>query len=175
MLAPPSAVESKEVMDVNGLDEIVAAWKRERPDVDMSPLRITMVLRRALDVFERRRHELLSASGLTPSGLDLLSALRRSGPPYRQTPSELAKASLLTAGSISQRLARLEEAGMVARSVDPGDRRVIQVELTDKGLATIDSVLGPYMEQELKMVSSLTDRQRRDLERLLLILVQASS
>jgi len=162
-------------MDVSDLDEIIVAWKRERPDLDMGPLRISMLLRRALEVCERRRVELLSASELTPSGIDLLASLRRSGPPYRQTPSELARMSLLTAGSISQRLARLEQTGMVARSVDPKDRRVVQVELTDKGRTVVDDVLGPYMDQEREMISGLSERQCRELERLLMTIVAASS
>ena len=159
-------------MDTTDLDEVIATWKRERPDLDMEPLRVSMLLRRALEVLERRRLDLLSTFDLTPSGLDLLAALRRVGQPYRLTPSDLARGSLLTAGSISQRLARLEEAGMVERSVDRNDRRVVQVELTKKGLATIDKVLGPYMAQENEMIGGLGERQRRQLERLLLILLQ---
>jgi DNA-binding MarR family transcriptional regulator len=154
-------------MNPHDLDDIVASWRRERPDLDMSALRISVPLRHALESWERRRVDLLSEFGLTPSGLDILAALRRAGAPYRRTPSELARESLLTAGSISQRLSRLESAGLVTRNVDLDDRRVVRVELTDEGLHAIDVVLAPYMEQEQAIVSALSERQQRDLQRLL--------
>jgi DNA-binding MarR family transcriptional regulator len=155
-------------MDVSDLDEITAAWKRERPDLDMAPLRISLLLRRTMEVAERRRVALLNEYDLSPSGIDLLATLRRSGNPYRRTPSELARASLLTAGGISQRLDRLERAGMVTRTIDVDDRRVIHVQLTAKGLEAIDAVLGPYMAQEREMLDGLTERQQGELEKLLL-------
>ena len=154
-------------MDLSDLDEIMAAWKDERPDLDMAPLRISLLLRRALEVAERRRVSLLAEYGLSPSAVDLLATLRRAGAPYRRTPSELARSSLLTAAGISQRMRVLERAGLITRTINEDDRRMIHVELTEKGLEAIDTVLGPYMSQEHDMLSGFTERQRGELERLL--------
>lgn len=162
-------------MDGSDLDEIMAAWERERPDLDMAPLRISLLMRRAMELAERRRTALLSDYGLTSSGIDLLATLRRSGEPYRRTPSELAKSSLLTAGGISQRLDRLERSGMVTRSIDADDRRVIHVQLTTRGLAAIDEVLAPYMAQEHEMLAGLTEKQRAKFEWLLLRFLASNS
>jgi DNA-binding MarR family transcriptional regulator len=163
----PWSREGGQWMDLSDLNEILAAWKRERPDLDMAPLRISLLLRRALEVAERRRLSLLTEYGLSPSALDLLATLRRAGAPYRRTPSELARSSLLTAAGISQRMRLLERAGFITRTINEDDRRMIHVELTEEGLKTIDTVLGPYMSQERDMLSAFTKRERGELERLL--------
>lgn len=149
------------------LDEILGHWARERPDLDMSPLRITLLLRRVFEAADRRRGALLAEHDLSTAAIDLLSVLRRLGPPYRSTPSELAQLMLITAGGVTQRLARLVDAGLVKRSTDPNDRRSIHVELTKRGLKLVDSVLEPYMEQERQMLSDLTVKEREALEHLL--------
>ena len=155
------------------LDEILADWTHERPDLDMSPLRITLLLRRVFEAADRRRNTLLAEHGLSTAAIDLLSVLRRLGPPYRSTPSELAQLMLITAGGVTQRLAKLADAGLVKRSTDADDRRIVHVELTKRGLKLVDSVLTPYMEQELQMLSDLDAKERERLEHLLSKLLES--
>lgn len=159
----PGAVDpSAEVGD------LVAAWKRERPDVGMDSLWVFLPLRRALQAAEDRRSVILAEHGITPAMLDLLVALRRSGAPYVQTPSELTRVLVLSAGGVSQRLDRLEQAGFVERSVNTDDRRVIYVKLTKRGLAALDALITEYMAHEDGLLHGLSQRERDQLAKLLL-------
>jgi DNA-binding MarR family transcriptional regulator len=157
-------------------DEVLAMvrdWARERPDIDMSSLDVFLRLRRALQAAERRRSHVLVRHGVTPATLDLLVALRRAGLDHMATPSQLARSLVLTASGVSQRLDRLEQAGLVTRTVNRADRRVIWVQLTDSGVQVLDDLIAEYMAHEEQMLQGLTDRQRADLARLLAQLNQS--
>jgi DNA-binding MarR family transcriptional regulator len=149
------------------VESLVRDWERERPDLDMSTLGVSLPLRRALQLAEARRGALLAARGVTPATLDLLVALRRLGSPYRCTPSDLARTLVLSAGRVSQRLDALERAGLVERSVSSADRRVVFATLSDKGFRTIDELIGPYMDHEESLLHGLSPRQRTTLSQLL--------
>jgi DNA-binding MarR family transcriptional regulator len=148
--------------------DLVAAWRRERPDVGLDSLWVFLPLRRALQAAEDRRAKILAKHGITPAMLDLLVALRRSGSPYVQTPSDLTRVLVLSAGGVSQRLDRLEQAGLVTRSVNTDDRRVIYVKLTKRGLAALDALITEYMAHEDQLLHGLSPRDRDQLGRLLL-------
>ena len=150
------------------VDDLVADWQRERPDVGMDSLRVFLPLRRALQAAEERRAVILARHRITPAMLDLLVALRRSGPPYVQTPSDLTRVLVLSAGGVSQRLDRLEQAGLVDRSVNTDDRRVIYVRLTKQGLAALDGLITEYMAHEDDLLHALGPRERDQLAKLLL-------
>lgn len=155
-------------MDVEEeVESLIAAWGTERPDVPMDSLRVSLPLRRALQSAEARRSKLLARHGVTAATLDLLVALRRAGEPYVRTPSELARLLVLSSGGVSQRLERLEEAGLLERRVNTDDRRVVYVQLTELGLSTLDDLIGEYMRHEDAMLSGLTERQLEQLTRLL--------
>jgi DNA-binding MarR family transcriptional regulator len=150
------------------LDSLVEDWRNERPDIDMSPVRVFLPLRQALQSAERQRLGLLARHGVTPATLDLLVALRRSGPPYVCIPSELARSLVLTAGGVSQRLERLERSGMIERSVNSDDRRVVYVKLTDEGFRTIEELIGEYMQHEDLLLQGLSVNERAQIAKLLL-------
>jgi DNA-binding MarR family transcriptional regulator len=145
------------------VDLILDDWRRERPDIDPSPMgvfgRITRVYGRA----HRRLEALLSHYDLTPASFDVLANLRRAGPPYRRTPSELASSSMLTSGALTGRLDRLEHQGLIAREPAPADRRVMYARLTDEGLRMIDEVITAHVDQEEQMLAGLSVTQRRTL------------
>jgi DNA-binding MarR family transcriptional regulator len=149
------------------VESLISAWATERPDVSMASLRVSLPLRRALQSAEARRARLLAKHGVTAATLDLLVALRRAGEPYVRTPSELARLLVLSSGGVSQRLERLEEAGLLERRVNTDDRRVVYVQLTELGLQTLDTLIGEYMRHEDAMLDGLTDRQLDQLTRLL--------
>jgi DNA-binding MarR family transcriptional regulator len=149
------------------VESLISAWESERPDVPMDSLRVSLPLRRALQSAEARRSRLLAKHGITAATLDLLVALRRAGEPYVRTPSELGRLLVLSSGGVSQRLERLEEAGLLERRVNTDDRRVVYVQLTDLGLRTLDDLIGEYMRHEDAMLDGLTGRQREQLTRLL--------
>ncbi len=149
------------------VESLIGAWRTERPDVSMESLRLSFPLRFALQSAEARRSKLLARHGVTPATLDLLVALRRAGEPYVRTPSELARLLVLSSGGVSQRLERLEEAGLLERSVNTDDRRVVYVQLTELGLKTLDDVIGEYMRHEDAMLHGLSERELQQLARLL--------
>ena len=108
-----------------------------------------------------------AAQGLSRGEGDVLLTLRRAGPPFRLRPSELARAQLVTPGGITSRLDRLERSQLVRRRHDPDDRRVIEVELTPKARRLVDRLLPAHLENEERLLASLTKAERRDLDRLL--------
>ena len=154
-------------MDDDTVDEIQAAWKRERPDLNASSIGIITRLWRLAHHLDVARAQTLAALGTDASTLDALATLRRSGPPYRLTAGELQRRSLVTAGAISQRLDKLEEAGLVRRQRDRDDRRIVHISLTPRGRRLADRVFAAIMEQEQRMLGSLAGAERDRLETLL--------
>jgi DNA-binding MarR family transcriptional regulator len=105
--------------------------------------------------------------GLEPGWHDVLATLRRGGPPYQLRPTEFASALMLTSSGTTKRLDRLEQAGMIERRPDPEDRRGTLITLTDAGRALIDAVTEAHLDNERRLVSALTDADRRRLADLL--------
>src|SRR6266516_3754001 len=101
---------------------------------------------------------LMSRRILSKTSLDVLSCLRRQGSPYRLSPGNLLKATMVTSGTMTNRIDRLEESGLVRRSPDPDDKRGVRVSLTDKGLERVDDALADLLSRERGMLSCLTDR-----------------
>src|SRR5262249_19645770 len=144
-------------------DEVQALardWSRERADVDTSTLAVFLPLRRALLDADRRRARLLARYQLTPATLDILVGLRRVGKPYVRTPSELARSLVVSAGGISQRLERMERDALIERTVNQQDRRVVLVQLTDKGFRVTDELIGDYMVHEESLLHRLSGEER---------------
>src|ERR1700751_5058411 len=105
------------------IDHILAQWKRERPDLDAQPMGIVGRIQRAAASLRPLLDKTHQESGLQGDSFDVLASLRRSGPPYQLTPTELYREMMLTSGAMTNRIDRLEEAGLVARRPDPDDRR----------------------------------------------------
>ena len=151
----------------DGIDRVEQAWRRERPDIDVSSIGIVSRIWRVSRHLERERKERLAQLGTDRVTLDVLAMLPRSGPPYRLTAGELTHGSLITSGGVSQRLDKLERAGMVTRHIHPEDRRRIDVQLTSEGVQLVDSVLADLMEHESKLLDELTGAEQDDLRRTL--------
>src|SRR5690242_14645994 len=125
--------------------EIVVAWQRERPDDDVSSIRVVTPIWRLAAALERARDRTLREFGLDQSGLDVLGTLRRTGAPYRLTAGELTHRCRVTPGATTQRVQRLEREGYVERVRDPHDRRTVYVVLTTGGSAKLDDVFSAVM------------------------------
>jgi DNA-binding MarR family transcriptional regulator len=154
-------------MTRDAVDVIQEAWERERPDVNSSSIGIITRIWRLSRFLDRERSRTLAALGTDASTLDALATLRRAGPPYRLTAGEMHRRSLVTAGAISQRLDKLETAGLVRRERDNVDRRLINVVLTSQGRRLVDMVFESLMDQELKLLVGFTDEERSALANLL--------
>jgi DNA-binding MarR family transcriptional regulator len=148
-------------------DRIQAAWQRERPDIDTSSIGVITRIVRLARHLERARSEELRDIGTDSATLDVLATLRRAGSPYQLTPGELQRAALVTSGAITQRLDKLEPAGLVRREPHPSDGRVVVVQLTADGLREVDRVVQELMRRESGLLAPLTDADRANLETLL--------
>jgi DNA-binding MarR family transcriptional regulator len=149
------------------IDDILAQWRRERPDLDVAPIgllgRLFLVAHRA----DAALAEGLAGFDLQQGWFDLIAALRRSGAPYELTPTQLMRATMLSSGGVTKRLDRLTDAGLVERRADPGDRRGTLVRLTRRGRATIDRAVEAHAAHEERLLRSLTPAQRDRLDALL--------
>ena len=116
---------------------------------------------------EASAEEIFAAHGLSRGGFDVLAALRRSGPPYQLSPTELYSSLLISSGAMTNRIDRLEEMGLVERHPHGDDRRSINVSLTGKGKNVIDEAVADHVENERRMLAVLTAEERRTLPNLL--------
>jgi DNA-binding MarR family transcriptional regulator len=149
------------------VDRLVAAWRRERPDLDVSPLEVLSRLSRLARQLDRARRVAFAERDLQVWEFDVLSALRRSGAPYRLSPGSLLNQTLVTSGTMTNRIDRLAERGLVRREPDPHDRRGVLVVLTEAGLAQVDAALTHLLKHEQELLAGLTPRQREQLADLL--------
>jgi DNA-binding MarR family transcriptional regulator len=151
------------------VDRLIAAWKRERPDLDLSPLsvlsRITRIARH-LDIARRD-----AFADLENWGFDVLAALRRAGAPHQLSPGQLMQETMVTSGTMTNRLDRLEELDLITREQDPDDGRGSLVTLTKAGVRAVDSALEDLLENERKLLKALSAKDRDTLAELLSTLV----
>jgi DNA-binding MarR family transcriptional regulator len=138
------------------VDEVHAEWARELPDLDTTPVGVVLRVARLSLSFDRRLQPTFSRFGLTPEGFDTLTALRRAGPPYRLSPTELWRSLMRSSAAMTKRLRRLEELGLIRRISDADDARVRLVELTDEGRELAERVLRVHIENERRVLSALT-------------------
>lgn len=149
------------------IDLIRSHWARERPDLDSTGFASVGRLLRIGKLLERRVSEVLAEQGLQLWAFDVLATLRRQGAPYRLTPTELSRATLLTPGAMTNRIDRLEAAGWVRREAQPTDRRGVRVVLTEAGLDRIDRAIEVRFAEADSAVAVLSGRDRASLERIL--------
>jgi len=143
--------------------EIAAAWRRELPGVLTESIEIITPLWRVAKLLGDDRRRTLAALGIDSATLDLLSVIRRSGPPYELTTREITRRTLVTAGAVSQRVARAERAGLVARAASPASRRAVSVRLTAVGHELIEAAVSQLLGHEAELVAALTAVERAAL------------
>ena len=149
------------------VDTVLEQWKRERPDLDASPVAVVGRVSRLSRALEDRLEPVYEQHGLDGGLFDVLAALRRQGPPFRLSPRELADASMLSSSATTKRLDRLERAGLIVRKPDPNDRRGVSIELTPTGRKVIDAAYPQHMANEDRLLAPLTKTERRQLAGLL--------
>ncbi|WP_257458872.1 MarR family winged helix-turn-helix transcriptional regulator [Archangium lipolyticum] len=149
-------------------------WRGERPDIETGPM---VVLGRLLEAAHRiaqeRLNPLFAEYGLQPGEFDVLATLRRSGAPYELTPTALYDAAMISSGSMTNRIDRLEKAGLVKRRPHPTDRRGTLVALAPKGLDVIERAIGPHVRNQQMILSVLTKSEQEQLSNLLAKLITA--
>ena len=139
---------------------IAQAWRRERPGTPTDSIEIVTPIWRLAKLFAEDRGRVLREQGIDAATLDLLAVLRRSGPPYALTSGQIAKRALVTAGAISQRLAKAEREGLVERSAGTAARHSVLVTLTPAGHALIERSVDAVLGREADLVASLSADER---------------
>jgi DNA-binding MarR family transcriptional regulator len=159
------------VPDQDGVDGILRQWRRERPDLDASPMGVVGRVSRLARELEQRLDPVFARHGLEGGLFDVLATLRRSGAPYRMRPADLAQAVMLTSSGTTKRLDRLETAGLIVRRPDPQDRRGLLIELTPAGRQLIDAAVADHVAAEHRLLAALRPDERDQLAGLLRILL----
>lgn len=146
---------------------VAAAWERERPDLDASPLLVLGRIERLAAVTDALLRPTLATAGLGNGDFAVLAALRRAGPPYALRPVELAGALLVTTGAVTKRVDRLEVQDLVVREDAAEDGRGKWTRLTPSGRSLTDQLMSEHLANEARLLAGLTDAERADLARLL--------
>ncbi|MBK5992086.1 MarR family transcriptional regulator [Streptomyces sp. MBT58] len=170
---------AKEPRRANGEDDagrastrdIAAAWERERPGTPSDSIGIVTPIWQLAKLFGDDRRRVLARAGVDSATLDLLSVLRRSGPPYTLSTRELGRRALVTAGAISQRVARAEREGLVTRQPGTGRPRTVQITLTAAGHDLVEVTVDQVLLRETELIGGLTPDQRNRLTELLHLLL----
>jgi DNA-binding MarR family transcriptional regulator len=163
--AASSAVTTAPLRDE--VDDLTAAWRQQRPDLDVEPLHVLSRVSRLARHLDIARRSAFAAHGLESWEFDVLSALRRAGPPFQLTPGALLRATLVTSGTMTNRIDRLAESGLVVREPDPRDRRGVLVTLSDRGREVVDAAFTDLLDREQALLAGLQANQRPILANLL--------
>lgn len=174
--------QSSECLDVKNLDgypgvmrdevdRLVEAWRRERPDLDLGPMEVLSRVSRLSHHLDRARRQAFAEHHLESWEFDVLAALRRAGAPYELSPGRLLRETLVTSGTMTNRVDRLVARGFVSRLPDPRDRRGVLVRLTPDGRSTVDGALAGLLAREQDLLAALKPAERDRLAGLLRRLV----
>ena len=158
-------------MPTDEVDRITEAWQRERPDLDVTPLQVLSRVTRLARHLDLARRQAFAAHALETWEFDVLAALRRAGAPYSLSPGQLGTETLVTSGTMTNRIDRLEQRGLVRREPDPSDRRGVRVVLTETGRTTVDDALFDLIAREHDLLATLPDDAQAELASLLRSLV----
>lgn len=154
------------------VDLVVEAWARERPDLDVNPMRVLSRVTRLARHLDRQRAAAFSAHDLETWEFDVLAALRRAGSPNQLSPGQLLRETMVTSGTMTNRVDRLAARGLVKRELHPGDKRGVLVRLTAAGQTAVDAALADLLAAEQRLLAGLAGDDQQlladSLRRLLL-------
>jgi DNA-binding MarR family transcriptional regulator len=149
------------------VDELVEAWARELPDLDLEPVAVFSRIHRLARHLDLARREAFAAHEIESWEFDVLAALRRAGAPYELSPGRLLRETLVTSGTMTNRVDRLAGRGYVERYPDPGDRRGVIVRLTREGKTAVDGAFEALLAAEATLLADLPVRDQTKLASLL--------
>lgn len=149
------------------MDRLVSGWRAALPDLDVSPLEVLSRITRLARHLDRQRNLVFARHDLETWTFDVLSALRRAGPPYQLSPGQLLAQTLVTSGTMTNRINRLEERGLVRRRPDPADARSTRVQLAPAGRKRVDAALKDLVARENAIIGTLDTAERAVLAGLL--------
>lgn len=153
--------------DKDHVDRILAQWRRERPELDVAAMGLLGRLGRLRAHIAREQEAVFAEYDLTSASFDVLATLRRSGPPFQLSPGELLAATMVTSGTMTNRIDQLERAGLVERLDNPEDRRGVIIALTPNGLKRIDAAAAAHVANQQRLIAGLEPEERVALDALL--------
>jgi DNA-binding MarR family transcriptional regulator len=148
-------------------DRQLTGWEGARPDLEVEVLQVTARLSRVGAHLARRQEAVFGRFGLGRGEVGALSALRIAGPPFRLSPTHLAKGLMLSSAGITSRIDKLERRGLVRRLADPNDRRGVLVELTDEGVEVVDEAVAALTVSDRQLIERLDPEEIAQLEAIL--------
>lgn len=152
---------------MNQVDRILEQWGRVRPDLDVTPMGLTGRLKRIARILEREMEPVFAAHGLNLASFDVLATLLRSGEPFRLSPGELIENSMVTSGTMTNRIDQLVKGGLVERVPNPEDGRSVHIALTKKGRRVIDHAIEDHVENLHRLTTGIDENAFARLDRLL--------
>lgn len=121
-------------------------------------------MKRLMLQLSREMEETWAEHGLNAASFDVLATLRRSGAPFALSPGDLIASTMVTSGTMTNRIDQLEKAGLVERQQSEEDRRSFLISLTEKGFRVIDAAVTAHVETQARLVSGLSEQERRQLD-----------
>lgn len=149
------------------VDKIIKQWNQERPDLDVAPMALIGRIKRISQFLNVGMSKTFSEHGLNTANFDVLATLRRSGPPYALSPNDLIASTMVTSGTMTNRIDQLIKAGLVERKKNPEDGRSFAISLTKKGFDVIDLALPDHVSTQDNLISGLTKEEQQSLNVLL--------
>ncbi|KZF07331.1 MarR family transcriptional regulator [Rhodococcus sp. EPR-157] len=151
----------------DAVDSFLAQWRRERPEMDPSPMGVVGRLSRASRLVEREVRDYFAGEGMDSWEFDVLATLRRSGSPCTLTPKDLVARTMVGSAAMTNRVDRLVSKDLVDRETDPANRRSILISLTDKGHGVVERVVDGHVANAARLVDGLDRTERIEFDRLL--------
>lgn len=145
------------------VDKIVAQWTQERPELDVGPMEVIGRIVRLANCLNHEMERVFERFDLTAASFDVLATLRRSGGPYALSPGELMETTMVTSGTMTNRIDRLVTAGLVERRENPKDKRGFLICLTAGGLALIDRAVEDHVARQAELIAAVQGDERDDL------------
>lgn len=157
--APPGGTDE--------VDRLISAWQRERPDLDLAPMQVLSRVTRLAHLLDDARQQAFADHGIVGWEFDVLAALRRAGKPYQLSPGQLVQETQVTSGTMTNRIGRLAQRGLVRRSANPYDGRGAVVTLLPEGREVVDGALAALVEAEHAILAGLGRDESDQLAQLL--------
>lgn len=162
-------------MERDSVDLFIEQWNRQRPDLDPSALGVVSRVLMLAKHLEHSADRALECFELTLWQFDVLAALRRSGPPFKLSPTRLMQLVTLTSGAMTNRIDRLEQLGLVIREADPDDRRGVHISLTREGRRLVDAAAAARLDDARRNVRIFSNSEQKSLAGLLRRLLLATT
>jgi len=149
------------------VDKIIKQWHQERPDLDVEPMAVIGRIKQSSQYLVREMDKTFSNYGLNGASFDMLATILRSGTPYALTPSELMVSTMVTSGTMTNRIDQLVKSGLVERKPNPQDARGFIISLTNEGRLLIERVLDEHVKTQARLTKILTNEEQETLNSIL--------